>query len=143
LTPVADLQITKTDGQTTAVPGAPVTYTITVTNAGPSNVTGATVADVFPATITGVSYSSVVSGGATGNTASGAGNINDTVNMPTGSTITYTATGTISSAATGSLSNTATVTAPGGVTDAGGNNSATDTDTLTPTADLQITKTDG
>jgi uncharacterized repeat protein (TIGR01451 family) len=142
LTPAADLSITKTDGAATEVPGTSVTYTITVTNAGPSDVTGATVADVFPATITGVNYTSAPTGGATGNTA-GAGNINDTVNMPTGSTITYTATGTIASSATVSVSNTATVTAPGGVTDAGGNNSATDTDTLTTTADLQITKTDG
>jgi len=61
-----------------------------------------------------------------------------------GASVTYTLTGTISASATGSLSNTATVTAPGGVTDpTPGNNSATDTDTLTPQADLSITKTDG
>jgi uncharacterized repeat protein (TIGR01451 family) len=144
LTTTADLSITKTDGSPDEVPGTSVTYTITVTNAGPSNVIGATVGDTFPATITGVTYTSVTSGGATGNTAAGAGNISDTVNMPTGSTVTYTATGTISPSATVSVSNTATVTAPGGVTDPNpGNNSATDTDTLTTTADLQITKTDG
>ena len=45
----ADLSITKTDGVTTATPGGSVTYTITATNAGPSNATGATVADTFPA----------------------------------------------------------------------------------------------
>src|SRR5688572_24497089 len=79
-----------------------------------------------------------------GNTAApNSRNINDTLNLPAGSSITYTATGTISSSATGTLDNTATVTAPGGVTDAGGNNSATDSNTLTPGADLQITKTDG
>jgi uncharacterized repeat protein (TIGR01451 family) len=64
--------------------------------------------------------------------------------MPVGSTITYLVSGTVSASATGSLVNTATVTAPGGVTDpTSGNNTATDTDTLTPEADLQITKTDG
>ena len=31
-----DLAVTKTDGQTTYVPGTAITYTITVTNAGPS-----------------------------------------------------------------------------------------------------------
>ena len=41
--------ITKTDGVTTATPGGSVTYTITASNAGPSNATGATVADTFPA----------------------------------------------------------------------------------------------
>ena len=57
--------------------------------------------------------------------------------------MTYTATGTIAASATGTLSNTATVTAPGGVTDPNpANNSATDVDTLTPEADLEITKDD-
>src|SRR6185295_15313462 len=143
LTAVADLSITKTDGASGEVPGTAVSYTIVVANAGPSEVTGATVVDTFPATITGVSYTSVPAGGATGNTT-GPGNINDTVTMPSGSTITYTVSGTISPSATGSVANTATVTAPGGTTDPNlGNNSATDTDTLSQTADLQITKTDG
>src|SRR6185503_18937180 len=77
-------------------------------------------------------------------TASGSGNINDTVNLPSGGSVTYTASCTISASATGSLSNTATVAAPGGVTDPNpGNNSATDVDGLGATADLSITKTDG
>jgi uncharacterized repeat protein (TIGR01451 family) len=127
----ADLSITKDDGATTEVPGTPVTYTIVVTNNGPSDANGATVSDMFPSILTGVTYTSVAAGGATGNTAAGSGNINDTVNMPAGSSITYTATGTIDPGATCVLSNTATVTAPGGVTDPnGGNNSATDMDTL-------------
>jgi uncharacterized repeat protein (TIGR01451 family) len=46
---VADLQITKDDGVTEAVPGETVSYTIVVTNPGPSNVIGATVADTFDA----------------------------------------------------------------------------------------------
>ena len=45
---------------------------------------------------------------------------------------------------TGLLSNTATVDPPNGVTDPNpGNNSATDTNTLTPQADLTIAKSDG
>ena len=137
----ADLAITKTDGATTEIPGTSVTYTITASNAGPSGVTGATVADMFPAAITGVSWTCVGAGGGTC-TASGSGNINDTVNLPSGGSVTYTATGTISAAATGTLSNTATVSSS--VADPQpGNNSATDTDTLTPQADIAITKTDG
>ena len=140
----ADLQITKTDNKTTAVPGTSDTYTIVVTNAGPSSVTGATVMDTFPAIFTGVTWTATATGGATGFTASGSGNINDTVTMPAGSIITYLVTGTISPNATGSLSNTATVTAPAGVSDPNpGNNSATDTDTLTPQNDVKVTKTDG
>ncbi|MEO8034827.1 MAG: SBBP repeat-containing protein, partial [Acidobacteriota bacterium] len=142
LVPSANLAITKTDGVTTATPGGSVTYTITASNAGPSNATGATVADTFPASLT-CTWTCVGAGGGTC-TASGAGNINDSVNLPSGGSVTYTASCTISSFATGTLSNTATVTAPGGVTDpVPGNNSATDTDTLAPNADVAITKTDG
>ena len=140
----ADLQISKTDGTTTAIPGATTTYTIVVTNAGPGSVTGATVMDTFPADFTGVTWTATATGGATGFTASGSGNINDIVTMPVGSTITYLATGTISPSATGSLSNTATVSPPADVPDPNpGNNSATDTDTLTPRNDVSVTKTDG
>src|SRR6185369_9300776 len=142
LTPQADLGITKTDGVTTATPGGSVTYTIVASNPGPSNAPGTTVADTFPASLT-CTWTCVGAGGGTC-TASGSGNISDTANLPAGGSATYTASCTISASATGTLSNTATVTAPGGVTDpTPGNNSATDTDTLAPQADLAVTKTDG
>ncbi len=137
----ADLSITKTDGVTSATPGGSVTYTITASNAGPSSVSGATVADTFPASLT-CTWTCVGAGGGTC-TGSGSGNINDTVNLPAGGSTTYTASCSISAAATGTLSNTATVAAPSGVTDPNpGNNSATDTDTLGPSADLSVTITD-
>ncbi len=138
----ADLAITKTDGVATATPGGSVTYTINASNAGPSNATGATVADTFPASLT-CTWTCVGAGGGTC-TAAGSGNINDTVNLPAGGSVTYTASCTISGAATGTLSNTATVAAPAGVTDPNAaNDSATDNDTLGASADLAITKTDG
>src|ERR1700686_408304 len=111
----ADLAITKTDGVTTATPGGSVTYTITASNAGPSSATGATVADTFPASLT-CTWTCVGAGGGTC-TASGSSNINDTVNLPAGGSVTYTSSCAISSLATGTISNTATVTAPGGVGD--------------------------
>jgi uncharacterized repeat protein (TIGR01451 family) len=142
LAPQADLAITKTDGVTTATPGGSVTYTITASNAGPSNAPGASVTDTFPASLT-CTWTCAGAGGGTC-TASGSGNIGDTVNLPAGGSVTYTASCTVAASATGTLSNTAMVTAPGGVTDpTPGNNSATDTDTLGPQADLAITKTDG
>jgi uncharacterized repeat protein (TIGR01451 family)/CSLREA domain-containing protein len=140
-TPSADLAITKTDGVSTATPGGSVMYTITASNAGPSNVTGATVADTFPAILT-CTWTCVGAGGGTC-TASGAGNINNTVNLPSGGSVTYTASCTISPSATGTLTNTATVSAPGGVTDpTPGNNFSTDSDTLTTSSDLSVTKVD-
>jgi uncharacterized repeat protein (TIGR01451 family) len=131
-TPVADLSITKTDGVTSVTPGNTTTYKIVVSNNGPSDVTGATVADPMPTGISTDSYTAVQTGGATGFT-SGSGSISDTVNMPSGSTITYTVVATVSSTATPTLTltNTATVTSPNGVTDPNpNNNSATDTDTI-------------
>src|SRR6476469_1845649 len=139
----ADLAITKNDGVTTATAGGSLTYTITASNAGPNNASGATVADTFPALLTGATWTCVGASGGTC-TAAGSGNINDTVNIPAGGSVTYTVSANISAAATGTLSNTATVTAPAGVTDpTPGNNSATDSDTLVAQADLAITKTDG
>ena len=48
LTPEADLSIMKTDGATSVVPGTSTTYTIVVSNAGPSAVSGAAVLDSVP-----------------------------------------------------------------------------------------------
>ena len=137
----ADLSITKTDGVTTVNAGGSTTYTITASNAGPSNATGATVADTFPATLT-CTWTCVGAGGGTC-TAAGSGNIGDTVNLPAGGSVTYTASCTISPSATGTLSNTATVSSTSVTDPTPGNNSATDSDTIIAQADLSITKTDG
>jgi uncharacterized repeat protein (TIGR01451 family) len=128
-TTTANLAITKTDGQTTAMPGQIVTYTIVVTNSGPDPVMWATVTDNLPASLTGAAWTCAPAGG--GSCGAGAsGNINDTVNLPMGATVTYTLTGTVSANPV-TLTNTATITAPGGVTDPNlSNNSATDTDAL-------------
>jgi uncharacterized repeat protein (TIGR01451 family) len=142
LTPQADLAVTKTDGQASAVPGTPITYTIVVSSAGPSASGTATLGDPFPS-LTGVTWSCVATAGSTC-PSSGAGALSASVSLAPAGTATFTATGTIGPAATGTLANTATVTPAGGVTDPSpGNNAATDTDTLTPQADFSVTKTDG
>jgi LPXTG-site transpeptidase (sortase) family protein len=141
--PQADLSVTKTDGVVTYTPGGTTTYTIVVSNAGPSDVIGATFTDTFPAAITNASWTCAGSGGGTC-TASGTGDINDNVDIPVGGSVTYTITATIRASATGTLVNTATITPPVGTTDPNpGNNSATDTDTPNLQADLSVTKTDG
>src|SRR5207253_2906672 len=137
----ADLNITVTD--TGAVAGATITYTIVVSNPGPNDISGIGVADTFPTLLTGETYTATQTGGASGFTASGSGNIQDTVAMPANSTITYTATALIPSSGTGTLSNTATVTGPVGLNDPNlANNSATDTSTISYQADFNITVTD-
>src|SRR5205823_14326624 len=84
-----DLSVTKTDNQTSVVAGGPVAYTIVVSNAGPAAMTGVSVVDLFPPAVSGITFTSVATGGATGNTVTGTNNINDTVSLPAGSTITY------------------------------------------------------
>jgi uncharacterized repeat protein (TIGR01451 family) len=120
-----------------ALQGQSLIYTVVVSNAGPGNITGATIADPIPADVTGVTWIAASTGSATatGFATSGTGNINQTgVNLPADSAITYTITGTVSATATGSFSNTATVTPPVGTP-----KTATDTDNL---PDLSITKVD-
>jgi len=143
LTPVeeADLVITKTDGQTTVTPGGSTTYTIVVSNNGPSGVTDAFVSDTFPANLT-CTYTSAGAGGASGNTPTGTGNITDILSLPASASVTYTVPCDIAADATGALSNTATVVSA--VSDPEpGDESATDNSTLEQSADLVVTKTDG
>jgi len=144
LTPLADVGLTKTDGATTEIPGTPVSYTIVASNAGPSAAPSVAIADNFAGALSGCSTTCVGSGGGTCTAGPVNGNISDSANLPVGGSVTYTATCNISASATGALVNTATATVGGGVTDpAPANNTATDNDTLTPTADVAITKTDG
>ena len=124
------------------LPGLPITYTIVAANSGPSFVTAANVADNVPANITGVTWTAVYSGTGSSGAASGSGNISTAINLAAGGSATFTLSGTVLATSTGNLSNTATVAAPIGFTDTNpSNNSATDTDTPNPIADLAVTKT--
>ena len=65
------------------------------------------------------------------------------MNLPVGSTVTYTVIATVNAAATGMLTNMATAHAPVGVTDpTPANNTAVDVDNIAGPADLSITKVD-
>ncbi|MCP3969888.1 MAG: DUF11 domain-containing protein, partial [Rhodobacteraceae bacterium] len=143
VTQEADLAISKTDGVTSVIAGQDLTYTIVVSNSGPSDDTSASLADTFPADLTSCSYTSAAAGGASGNSASGSGDLAETLSLPSGASVTYTVGCAVASSATGTLSNTASVSAS--VTDpTPGNDSDTDSDTaVTQEADLAISKTDG
>ncbi|HET9579714.1 MAG TPA: FG-GAP-like repeat-containing protein [Usitatibacter sp.] len=144
--PVADLAITKTDGLANVLAGASTTYTITVTNNGPSSVTGALLTD---AAATGLAKTAVACSATPGACVSAptvAQLESGTFALPAlavGATYQITVTANVT-AGSGSVSNVATIAAPIGASDpTPGNNSATDTDTVSPVADLAITKTDG
>ena len=76
-------------------------------------------------------------------TASGSGPIADLVTIPNAGSVTYTVIAAVSPSATGSITNTVNLAVPGSVINNGGSTTASDTDTLTPVADLVITKNDG
>ena len=125
--PSVNLQISNTDNSTDYVASATKTYVIVVSNTGPNGVTGATFTDSFTpiGNITGITWTCIPSGGAFCSNGAGVA-ITDTVNLPAGSSITYTVAANTSSGASGSLTNTATVTAPPGYT---GTTTATAADT--------------
>ncbi len=142
----ADLAIRKSSSLKPYVAGSALTYTITVSNNGPSSVTGATVVDSIPSTITGVTWTSSITGtAAVTSGASGSGNsLSATLNIgpAIGDKVILTVTGTVPADTTGTISNTATVTPPIGTTDpVPGNNTATDNNPTGGQADLSITKT--
>lgn len=128
--PTANLSISKSHSPAglTINAGTVVTYSIGISNTGPSAANGARVTDTLPPALTGVTWTCSASGGATCPAANGSGNLNALINIPanTGG-ILFTITATIPPTATGTLINTATVTPPAGVIDPNmGNNSATD-----------------
>jgi uncharacterized repeat protein (TIGR01451 family) len=137
--PLADLSITKGDSIDPVVAGDPLVYTLGVSNAGPSAAAGVTVTDTLPVALTSISVTpgaptctlsgqtlscslgTLVSGGSTSVTISGV-------------VVSGTAQGTV-------LSNTAAVSAT--TSDPFfGNNQATQTTTVSASADLSITNVD-
>lgn len=139
-TPVVDLAATKTASPNPYVPGAALTYTMIVSNAGPSAAVGASVADPLPADLAGAGFTwtCTASAGSTC-TASGSGDIADTVTVAADGTLTYTVTGTAPSNLTGALTNVVTVTPPAGTTDAGCDPSCGQTITTPPSLHTALT----
>ena len=137
----ADVGIVKT-GPASLNPGNAITYTLTITNAGPSAANGATFNDNVPGVITGVAATcGGASGGATCGAATVAGNnVSGIVTLlPVGGSVVVTITGTLSGAATGSITNIGTVTPPFGTSDPNpGNSSSSAVTTAGPSTATQV-----
>ncbi len=128
VTPIADISVTNDDGLTSVDVGGMVTYRIVAANNGPSADPAVDLTDMFPDGLT-CSYTSVATGGASGNTAAGEGDLSERLSLPVGGEVVYTAICTVDGAAGSTLSNTATVV--GSLSDPdNGNDSATDGDTV-------------
>jgi uncharacterized repeat protein (TIGR01451 family) len=126
--PALDLAVTNTDGITFAPIGTLVTYTIVVSNAGPSTATAAAFTDAATA-LANVSWTCTPTLPALCPHASGTGAINESVTLVAGTSLTYHLSGNVTVAAGTTLTNTAQIVAPAGTADSNsGNNSATDVD---------------
>jgi uncharacterized repeat protein (TIGR01451 family) len=159
-----DIEVAKTDGVTSAVPGTTHTYTVTVRNTQFQAANNVGVLDELPIFGPGTS-AGFVSGsiswqcrafdgaccnhnssvcGTEAPTAPVAADVLDaSVDLPGQSRVVFTITGTLDPRASGFLENTASVTIPPDVIDAvPGNNSATDDDTeLLAVSGLSLRKT--
>ncbi len=142
VTSTADLTITKS-GPATATAGTNITYSLTLTNGGPSNAASVSLTDAVPANATFVSESQ-----STGQVFScvtpavgGTGTITCSLaSFVNGGSATFSITVHINPGATGTVSNTANVSTAS--TDPGpGANSATANTTVTQSADVSIVKT--
>ncbi len=133
--PVADLAVTKTNGVSSVAAGSNTTYTVRVTNNGPSSVTGAVLKDPLA---TGLTQTGAACTSASGNTCAAAPTT--TALQSAGVTLPALASGgfyelTVTASVTassGNVTNTATIAVPSGVTDpVSTNNTASDTDSVT------------
>ncbi|MCC6856557.1 MAG: DUF11 domain-containing protein [Microbacteriaceae bacterium] len=149
-----DLQVTKTDNETTVQPGDTLTYDIVITNVGTQAATGVSVTDTLPAGVTFVSCSASCDDTAlptltwTSLVEDVAGSPADPLAFDAGGQATLTVVVTVDDPATSgldTLTNSVTVADDGtnGADPTPGNNSDDDVDTLDAAPDLQITKTDG
>ena len=100
----ADVSVVKTASPNPVNPGERVTYTIVVSNAGPSAAENVILTDNIPASITDVEFS--VNGGGTFNPWTGSLNLGT---LAAGASRTILVRGTVSNTATGTITNTAIV----------------------------------
>jgi uncharacterized repeat protein (TIGR01451 family) len=130
----ADLSATKTDAPDPVLAGQELTYTITVSNAGPQAATGTVLTDTLPA------GSAFVSATTSQGTCSGTSTVScnlGTINSGSNATVTL----KTKPMTAGTITNTASATANEADPDTA-NNTASATTTVNPAADLSITKTD-
>jgi uncharacterized repeat protein (TIGR01451 family) len=138
----ADLAVIKS-GASAVVPGANLTYTITVTNNGPNDAQAVSLSDLLPSTETFVSQSQTT--GSDAFSLSNTGNqVSDTIaTLPNGHSDTFTVTATVKANVTNGtqISNTATVSSSTPDPNLSNNSSAFTTTVSSTAADLAVTKT--
>lgn len=126
----ADLSIIKRNGLRLLPGGVPSTYVILVSNAGPQDVFNARVTDILPPQLGNASWTCSGSNGGTC-PASGSGNVDVLVNLPSGASVTFLLTVTAQIQPEQIVSNIASVMPPANAEDPNlDNNVSIDTDPI-------------
>ncbi len=120
----SDLSVAKSDGKTSVLAGSPNSYTITVTNNGPTTLASLFINDTLPASLQNPTFTpsqgvyNISNGELTG------------LNLAPSQSITLVVAGTVAAGTSGTITNTVTVSPPVGVSDPNAaNNTAVDTTT--------------
>ena len=137
----ADLSLVKLAGNSTPSAGGTLTYSLVISNAGPSTAVGASFADSLPAGLG--SITNVVSQGAGGNTVTAINNggtsVSGSATIVAGGSVIVTFQAQVAGNASGSLINIATVSVPAGMTDTvPGNNTGSASITVTVVVDINV-----
>jgi uncharacterized repeat protein (TIGR01451 family) len=134
LPPSADLMVTITDHSSTFVAGGTNTFTIVVSNNGPSDVVGGTLTVFKPTQVASWTIACTPDLGATctlGPSAPLTTDLADVVGIPAGKKVTYTVVATINNPTTNPMTTAVFVSNPGPLPDpVPTNNTASDVDTL-------------
>ncbi|WP_325129625.1 Ig-like domain-containing protein, partial [Arenimonas sp.] len=127
--PVADLSVAKLLLSSSPVAaGGPVQYQVTIANAGPSPVLGATFADTVPSGLVGATWTCAPA--ANCSSSAGAGDVGLLLDIPAGQSVVVVMSGTAPVATPATIgANTATISVPAGISDPDAGN---DTDTVPP-----------
>lgn len=142
----ADLSMTKTTNATTAPAGSTISYTLTLTNAGPNAAANVVVTDVLPASLLFVSITTPAGFSCTTPAVGANGTITcNAATLANGATATFTLTVRVASGSTsGSVTNSASASSSTSDPNGGNSTSAAGAVVLAPaSADLSVTKTTG
>ena len=140
----SDLVVSKADSPDPVTAGTNLTYTLTLTNGGPSDAQSVALSDAIPVNTTFVSMMETSGPAFTLTTPPVGGTGTATANIATfaaGASATFTLVVKVNAAATGTISNTASVTSTTVDLNAV-NDTATATTTVNTAADLVVTKSD-
>lgn len=113
----SDLAVTMSGPVNNLIAGSRATYTVVVTNSGPSSATGTMITNNLPTALESATWTCQASAGSSCGAATGVGGLNTSVNLAVNGQVTFILTATLSRTYGGPVVNQVLVTAPTGTDD--------------------------